>query len=43
LDHQDKPGKSQTFTSCDFFVVDAGEEKWVANGQSLLVVVQTPQ
>ena len=35
-----KPGKSQIFTSCDLFAVDAGEEKLVANGQTLLAVVQ---
>jgi uncharacterized protein (TIGR00369 family) len=34
-----KPGKSQIFTSCDLFAVDAGEEKLVANGQTLLTVV----
>jgi len=35
-----KPGKSQIFTSCDLFAVDAGVEKLVANGQTLLAVVQ---
>lgn len=35
-----KPGKSQIFTSCDLFAVDAGVEKLVANGQTLLTVVQ---
>ena len=34
-----KPGKSQVFTSCDLFAVDAGVEKLVANGQTLLTVV----
>ncbi len=34
-----KPGKSQIFTSCDLFAVDAGVEKLVANGQTLLSVV----
>ena len=37
-----KPGKTQIFTSCDLFAVDAGEEKLVANGQTLLAVVQAP-
>lgn len=37
-----KPGKMQIFTSCDLFAVDAGEEKLVANGQTLLTVVSTP-
>jgi len=35
-----KPGKTQIFTSCDLFAVDAGVEKLVANGQTLLTVVQ---
>ena len=34
-----KPGKLQIFTSCDLFAVEAGEEKLVANGQTLLAVV----
>jgi acyl-coenzyme A thioesterase PaaI-like protein len=34
-----KPGKQQVYTSCDLFAVDAGEEKLVANGQTLLAVV----
>jgi uncharacterized protein (TIGR00369 family) len=34
-----KPGKTQIFTSCDLFAVHAGEEKLVANGQTLLAVV----
>jgi uncharacterized protein (TIGR00369 family) len=34
-----KPGKTQIFTSCDLFAVNAGEEKLVANGQTLLAVV----
>lgn len=38
-----KPGKTQIFTSCDLFAVDAGEEKLVANGQTLLTVVQAAQ
>jgi uncharacterized protein (TIGR00369 family) len=38
-----KPGKTQIFTSCDLFAVDAGEEKLVANGQTLLAVLQAPQ
>ncbi len=36
-----KPGKTQVFTSCDLFAVDAEDEKLVANGQTLLTVVQT--
>ena len=36
-----KPGKSQVFTSCDLFAVDAGVEKLVANGQTLLTVVSS--
>ena len=35
-----KPGKAQVFTSCDLFAVDAEGEKLVANGQTLLTVVQ---
>ncbi len=38
-----KPGKTQIFTSCDLFAVDAGQEKFVANGQTLLAVLQAPQ
>jgi uncharacterized protein (TIGR00369 family) len=37
-----KPGKTQIFTSCDLFAVDAGVEKLVANGQTLLAVVPAP-
>ena len=37
-----KPGKTQIFTSCDLFAVDAGVEKLVANGQTLLTVVPAP-
>jgi uncharacterized protein (TIGR00369 family) len=37
-----KPGKTQIFTSCDLFAVHDGEEKMVANGQTLLAVVQAP-
>jgi uncharacterized protein (TIGR00369 family) len=37
-----KPGKTQIFTSCDLFAVDAGQEKLVANGQTLLAVVPAP-
>jgi uncharacterized protein (TIGR00369 family) len=37
-----KPGKSQIFTSCDLFAVDGGEEKLVANGQTLLAVLSEP-
>ena len=38
-----KPGKTQIFTNCDLFAVDAGQEKLVANGQTLLAVLQAPQ
>jgi uncharacterized protein (TIGR00369 family) len=34
-----KPGKAQIFTYCDLYAVDAGGEKLVANGQTLLSVV----
>ncbi len=34
-----KPGKTQIFTSCDLFAVDAEGEKLVANGQTLLAVM----
>jgi uncharacterized protein (TIGR00369 family) len=34
-----KPGKTQVFTACDLFAVQDGDEKLVANGQTLLVVV----
>lgn len=37
--HVVKPGKTQVFTACDLFAVDAGEEKLVANGQTLLTVL----
>jgi uncharacterized protein (TIGR00369 family) len=34
-----KPGRSQVFTSCELFARSAGEEKLVATGETLLVVV----
>ena len=34
-----RPGKAQIFTYCDLYAVDAGGEKLVANGQTLLSVV----
>lgn len=34
-----KPGKTQVFTACDLFAVKDGEEKLVANGQTILTVV----
>ena len=36
-----KPGKSQVFTSCELYALAAGEEKLVATGETLLVVVGT--
>jgi uncharacterized protein (TIGR00369 family) len=36
-----KPGKTQIFTHCDLYAVDAEEQKLVANGQTLLSVVVT--
>ena len=35
-----KSGKTQVFTGCDLFAVDSAGEKLVANGQTLLTVVQ---
>ncbi len=34
-----KPGKSQVFTACDLYALDANGEKLVANGQTLLTVL----
>ena len=34
-----KPGKSQVFTSCELYALVAGEEKLVATGETLLLVV----
>jgi uncharacterized protein (TIGR00369 family) len=34
-----KPGKTQVFTVCDLFALKDGEEKLVANGQTILTVV----
>jgi uncharacterized protein (TIGR00369 family) len=36
-----KPGKSQVFTACELFSVNDGEEKLVATGETLLVVVNS--
>jgi uncharacterized protein (TIGR00369 family) len=36
-----KPGRSQVFTSCELYAQSAGEEKLVATGETLLVVVGT--
>ena len=34
-----KPGKSQVFTACELFAQSDGEEKLVATGETLLLVV----
>ena len=34
-----KPGKSQVFTACELFAENAGAEKLVATGETLLLVV----
>jgi len=34
-----KPGKTQVFTACDLFAVKDGEEKLIANGQTILTIV----
>jgi uncharacterized protein (TIGR00369 family) len=34
-----KPGKSQTFTSCEVYAMTNGKEKLVATGETLLTVV----
>jgi uncharacterized protein (TIGR00369 family) len=34
-----KPGKTQVFTACDLFAQAGGEEKLVATGETLLLVV----
>ena len=36
-----KPGKSQVFTACELFAQTGGEEKLVATGETLLLVVTT--
>ena len=33
-----KPGKTQVFTACDLYAVKDGEEKLVANRQTILIV-----
>lgn len=38
-----KPGKSQIFTACELFALSQGEEKLVANGETLLSVVAPPK
>lgn len=35
-----KPGRTQVFTACELFAVDAGQEKLVATGETLLTVVR---
>lgn len=35
-----KPGRTQVFTACELFAVDGSEEKLVATGETLLVVVE---
>jgi uncharacterized protein (TIGR00369 family) len=35
-----KPGRSQVFTACELFALAGGEEKLVATGETLLMVVQ---
>ncbi len=37
-----KPGKSQIFTACELYAVQAGEEKLVATGETLLTVAAGP-
>lgn len=34
-----KPGKSQVFTACELYALSAGQEKLVATGETLLMVV----
>ena len=34
-----KPGKTQVFTACDLFAHSRGEERLVATGETLLVVI----
>jgi len=36
-----KPGKSQVFTACELYAEAAGEEKLVATGETLLLVVSS--
>ena len=38
-----KPGKGLVFTACDLYARTAGQEKLVATGETLLVVVKTEQ
>jgi len=35
-----KPGKSQVFTACELYAQSAGQEKLVATGETLLMVVE---
>lgn len=35
-----KPGKTQIFTACDLFALNAGKETLVARGETLLTVVK---
>lgn len=34
-----KPGRTQVFTACELFATDAGQDKLVATGETLLTVV----
>jgi acyl-coenzyme A thioesterase PaaI-like protein len=34
-----KPGRTQVFTACELFAHSAGEDKLVATGETLLLVV----
>jgi hypothetical protein len=35
-----KPGKQQVFTACELYAVAKGEEKLVATGETVLLVVE---
>jgi uncharacterized protein (TIGR00369 family) len=35
-----KPGKSQVFTTCELYAQSAGQEKLVATGETLLMVIE---
>ena len=37
--HVVKPGRQQVFTACELFAIDAGIEKLVATGETLLTVL----
>lgn len=36
-----KPGKSQVFTACELFAVSGAEEKLVATGETLLLLIKS--